>query len=72
MAASKSPPLHIYIRPDNNYLLNYFRDMPTKKVILVTGGTGLVGKGIQSIVENEENKEDEIWVFVGSKEADLR
>lgn len=42
------------------------------KVILVTGGTGLVGKSLQKIVDNEEKKEDEKWVFVGSSEADLR
>ncbi|XP_054271128.1 probable GDP-L-fucose synthase [Macrosteles quadrilineatus] len=46
--------------------------MTTKKVVLVTGGSGLVGKGIQTIVESEDKREDEKWIFVGSKEADLR
>jgi GDP-L-fucose synthase len=41
-----------------------------KKVILVTGGTGLVGHAIQTIVQREK-KEEEEWVFVGSKDADL-
>ena len=41
-----------------------------KRVILVTGGTGLVGKSIQAIVSQETNQDEE-WVFVGSKEANL-
>lgn len=41
-----------------------------KKVILVTGGTGLVGRAIQTIVQREK-KEEEEWIFVGSKDADL-
>ena len=41
-------------------------------VILVTGGSGLVGKGVEWVIENEANKPgDERWVFVGSKDADL-
>ncbi|CAG9770853.1 unnamed protein product [Ceutorhynchus assimilis] len=40
------------------------------KVILVTGGAGLVGKAIQTIVE-QEGREDEKWIFVCSKDADL-
>uniref|UniRef100_A0A8D8SDP5 GDP-L-fucose synthase n=1 Tax=Cacopsylla melanoneura TaxID=428564 RepID=A0A8D8SDP5_9HEMI len=45
--------------------------MAEKKVILVTGGTGLVGKAIETIVSKEEKRENEIWIFVGSKDADL-
>uniref|UniRef100_A0A1B6CZH8 GDP-L-fucose synthase n=1 Tax=Clastoptera arizonana TaxID=38151 RepID=A0A1B6CZH8_9HEMI len=41
------------------------------KVILVTGGTGLVGRAIKKIVETEEKKNNETWIFVGSKEANL-
>ncbi|KAL1433665.1 hypothetical protein MTO96_012487 [Rhipicephalus appendiculatus] len=41
-----------------------------EKVILVTGGTGLVGKAIETVV-NEEQKSGERWVFVSSKDADL-
>eukprot|EP01059_Diplonema_ambulator_P020053 TRINITY_DN33747_c0_g1_i1.p1 TRINITY_DN33747_c0_g1~~TRINITY_DN33747_c0_g1_i1.p1 ORF type:complete len:312 (+),score=64.74 TRINITY_DN33747_c0_g1_i1:43-978(+) len=37
--------------------------------VLVTGGAGLVGRGIQSVLDAGE---DEEWVFVGSKDADLR
>jgi GDP-L-fucose synthase len=42
-----------------------------KKVILVTGGTGLVGCAIQTVVQQEKREEEE-WIFVGSKDADLR
>ncbi|XP_008557417.1 probable GDP-L-fucose synthase [Microplitis demolitor] len=41
-----------------------------KKIILVTGGTGLVGKAIEKTIELDK-KDDEEWVFVGSKDADL-
>jgi len=40
-------------------------------VVLVTGGTGLVGRAIQEVIE-AESKSDEKWVFAGSKDADLR
>lgn len=46
--------------------------MAEEKIILVTGGTGLVGKAIEKIVKEEEKRDDETWIFVGSKEADLR
>jgi len=48
------------------------------KVILVTGGTGLVGQAIQHVLNDPHGdkvfskKPDEVWHFVGSKEADLR
>ncbi|XP_041351993.1 GDP-L-fucose synthase-like isoform X2 [Gigantopelta aegis] len=45
--------------------------MAEKKVILVTGGTGLIGEAIKTIVEREGRKPNEEWVFVSSKEADL-
>jgi GDP-L-fucose synthase len=37
------------------------------KVVLVTGGSGLVGRAVQAVVGDSEDK----WVFVGSKDADL-
>ena len=37
-----------------------------KKVVLVTGGSGLVGSGIKAVVE-EEARNDETWVFLSSK-----
>ncbi|KAK7107369.1 GDP-L-fucose synthase-like [Littorina saxatilis] len=42
-----------------------------KKVILVTGGTGLVGRAIEAVVQKEEKRPDEEWYFASSKDADL-
>ncbi|KAG7212744.1 hypothetical protein KM043_013009 [Ampulex compressa] len=42
----------------------------SEKIILVTGGSGLVGKAIQSI-SNNDKMENEKWIFVNSKDADL-
>jgi len=39
-------------------------------VVLVTGGTGLVGSALQTIVKSE-NRQDETWIFVNSRDADL-
>ena len=47
-------------------------------VVLVTGGTGLVGKAIEYVTENEPEgsrfgkKPDEKWIFASSRDADLR
>ncbi|XP_012279098.1 probable GDP-L-fucose synthase [Orussus abietinus] len=41
-----------------------------EKVILVTGGSGLVGKAIAAEVA-EKSLPDEKWIFVGSKDGDL-
>ena len=46
--------------------------MGDKKVILVTGSSGLVGKAIQMVVEKEEKKENEEWLFISSKDCDLK
>lgn len=40
-----------------------------ERIVLVTGGTGLVGKAIEEIVKNKV--ENETWHFVSSKDADL-
>jgi len=41
-------------------------------VILVTGGTGLVGKGILAFLSTvQDQRKDETWVFLSSKEGDL-
>jgi GDP-L-fucose synthase len=45
--------------------------MSEKKKILVTGGTGMVGRGIRTIVEMNPNPNEE-WIFLGSKDGDLR
>ncbi|CAG2116496.1 unnamed protein product, partial [Medioppia subpectinata] len=46
--------------------------MNAKQVVLVTGGTGLVGKAIESVV-NSSGDEFKMYsfVFIGSKDADL-
>lgn len=47
-------------------------------VILVTGGTGLVGKAIEYVIENEPagsrfgKRPNEKWIFASSSEGDLR
>lgn len=41
-----------------------------KDVVLVTGGTGLVGRAVQEIIA-ENPPSDETWVFAGSNDADL-
>jgi len=45
----------------------------TGKVILVTGGTGLVGKGILASIERESPHlhVNEKWIFISSHDADL-
>lgn len=41
-----------------------------KHIILVTGGSGLVGKAVQEVLEGE-TPEHESWYFATSKDADL-
>ena len=41
-------------------------------VILVTGGSGLVGAAIRAFIDEEGGKKDEKWVFLSSKDGDLR
>jgi hypothetical protein len=49
-----------------------------RSVVLVTGGTGLVGYGIQHVIDSEPvgsrfgRREGEAWFFLSSKDADLR
>jgi len=45
--------------------------MVDQSVILVTGGSGLVGQGIKDYVETNTNPNEE-WVFLSSKHGDLR
>ena len=45
--------------------------MADHKRILVTGGTGLVGKALEEIVAIEEKRPDETWIFLSSKDGDL-
>lgn len=41
-----------------------------KDVILVTGGTGLVGKGIEHI-SKQDQKPNEEFIFLSSKDGNL-
>ena len=41
-------------------------------VVLVTGGTGLFGKAIEAVVAEDSKNPEEVWIFAGSKEGDLR
>ena len=46
--------------------------MNAKQIVLVTGGTGLVGKAIESVVKsNEAEFESFNFVFISSKDGDL-
>lgn len=48
--------------------------MTGKKIILVTGGSGLVGNGIKSVIRKEEGSEKSFnvkWIFLSSKDGDL-
>ena len=51
-------------------------EQKTPEVILVTGGTGLIGNGIQySLKHGPEaftRRPHETWIFANSKNADLR
>ena len=40
--------------------------------VLVTGGTGLVGKAIESVVSTDSSSSQETWIFLSSKDGDLR
>ena len=42
------------------------------RVILVTGGTGLVGKGIEHVVGLDDDYKKDKFVFLSSKDGDLR
>lgn len=45
--------------------------MASERRVLVTGGNGLVGKGIQEVIETEREANEE-WIFISSKDGDLR
>ena len=48
------------------------KETEERMVILVTGGTGLVGKALEKIVNDDEGHGDEQWIFLSSKDGDLR
>jgi len=39
-------------------------------VIIVTGGTGLVGKAIEEVIQSDP-VQNEKWIFLSSKDGDL-
>lgn len=43
-----------------------------KSVVMVTGGSGLVGQAIKTYVEESGALKNEEWVFLSSKDGDLR
>lgn len=43
-----------------------------KMIVLVTGGTGLVGKAIEAVVKSDPDCVDDTWFFAGSKDGDMR
>ena len=45
--------------------------LPLFQIILVTGGSGLVGKGIRHSIETTEKRENEEWIFLTSKDGNL-
>uniref|UniRef100_A0A1I8ETH8 GDP-4-keto-6-deoxy-D-mannose-3,5-epimerase-4-reductase n=2 Tax=Wuchereria bancrofti TaxID=6293 RepID=A0A1I8ETH8_WUCBA len=46
-------------------------DRGQSMTVLVTGGTGLVGRSIEKIITTEEARPDETWIFIGRKDCDL-
>ena len=44
--------------------------MSAQKVVMVTGGTGLVGSAIKDVIDAEGNVEEK-WVYLSSKDGDL-
>lgn len=42
-----------------------------KKIIMVTGGSGLVGKAIQKVAA-EQRKSNEEFIFLSTKDGDLK
>uniref|UniRef100_A0A914L3V9 GDP-L-fucose synthase n=1 Tax=Meloidogyne incognita TaxID=6306 RepID=A0A914L3V9_MELIC len=46
-------------------------EKPEQCRILVTGGSGLVGKAIEKVITSGEKKANEEWFFVGSSDCDL-
>ena len=44
--------------------------MSATKVVLVTGGSGLVGRAIRDVVEKDKRPGEE-WIFAGSADGNL-
>ncbi len=48
-----------------------FEDTANRKIVLVTGGSGLVGRALQEYIRKAGETHD-TWIFSSSKDADLR
>ena len=46
--------------------------LPSETVVMVTGGSGLVGMALQEYIQKSDSSEHESWVFLSSKDGDLR
>ena len=47
------------------------KSRPCGKVVLVTGGSGMVGRALQETIEKGRTSEEK-WIFASMKDADLR
>jgi GDP-L-fucose synthase len=48
-------------------------DYSKKRIVMVTGGTGLVGKGIEAFIADcPEARANESWIYLSSKDGDLK
>ena len=73
-----------YIRVQRHLWPSFVYTLPAEMVqkseqkrILVTGGSGLVGEAVRWVIENESDprfgaRKNESWIFLSSKEGDLR
>ena len=53
-------------------------DTHDRLAVLVTGGSGLVGRAVEYVIDNEPvgskfgRKDGETWIFLGSKDGNLK
>ncbi len=59
------------IRKGRLLLTDEMAEFETPIVVLVTGGSGLVGKAIEAVI-SEEHASNERWIFASSRDGDLR
>ena len=59
------------LKAQNAVLKDALSKSSAEKVMLVTGGSGLVGRAVQAM-STIDTQAGERWIFVGSKDGDLR
>jgi len=59
------------LQAQNGVLTEQLAKTGSGTTVVVTGGTGLVGRAVQAVV-SEDGHAGENWVFLGSKDGDLR